>query len=149
MQQQSAYSVNRRQPSSTPTESRSIEVTKSNGNPFPARRMLRPNAWPCPQSLSQNGVTSRNLFRHSPLSFTEETKVKAGGPITNNAPMPGGARFSETRLRRIDGKTIPQRAPDRPVWLSTAGSRASWLHVQLDSRLNHYGFGPRKEPKHP
>jgi hypothetical protein len=37
---------------------------------------------------------------------------------------------------------VGARAPDTPVWLSTAGLGVSWLHLRLDSRPKYYRHAP-------
>jgi hypothetical protein len=39
-------------------------------------------------------------------------------------------------------KAMERRVGVKPVWLSTAGAGASWLHVRLDDRPKYYGFRP-------
>jgi hypothetical protein len=40
------------------------------------------------------------------------------------------------------GVTLGRRVAEKPVWLSTAGSGVSWLHVRLDDRPKYYGYQP-------
>lgn len=44
------------------------------------------------------------------------------------------------------GEEMARRVGAEPVWLSTAGAGVPWLHVRLDSRPKHYGFGPYRRP---
>ncbi len=43
------------------------------------------------------------------------------------------------------GEAMARRVAVRPVWLSTAGSGVSWLHVRLDDRPKYYGYGPYRQ----
>ena len=38
--------------------------------------------------------------------------------------------------------TTPEALGPRPVWLSTAGSGVSWLHVRIDRRPKYYAYLP-------
>ena len=38
------------------------------------------------------------------------------------------------------GETLGRRVGEKPVWLSTAGTGVSWLHVRLDDRPKYYGY---------
>ena len=40
------------------------------------------------------------------------------------------------------GETLGRRVGEKPVWLSTAGTGVSWLHVRLDDRPKYYGYPP-------
>lgn len=40
------------------------------------------------------------------------------------------------------GRAMAKRIGTRPVWLSTAGAGAPWLHVRLDDRPKYYAHRP-------
>jgi hypothetical protein len=44
------------------------------------------------------------------------------------------------------GETMARRISARSVWLSTAGTGVSWLHVRIDDRPKYYGFRPYRQP---
>jgi hypothetical protein len=44
-------------------------------------------------------------------------------------------------LWKAVGDAMQARVSERPVWLSTAGTGVSWLHVRLDSRPKYYRHG--------
>lgn len=51
------------------------------------------------------------------------------------------------RLWREVGAALDARLAAAPLWLSTAGAGAAWLHIRLDSRPKYYRHGPyRNEP---
>ena len=43
-------------------------------------------------------------------------------------------------LWELVGAAMERRLGPRPVWLSTAGGGAAWLHVRLDDRPKYYGY---------
>jgi hypothetical protein len=45
-------------------------------------------------------------------------------------------------LWRSVGEAMTRRVGSKPVWLSTAGTGVSWLHVRLDDSPKYYGYGP-------
>lgn len=45
---------------------------------------------------------------------------------------------------RIVSNTVQSKISHNPLWLSTAGGGAAWLHVRLDSRPKYYGYSPYK-----
>ena len=60
--------------------------------------------------------------------------------FTRDGPVPQNHALWQTV-----GQTMQHRITNRPIWLSTAGSGVSWLHVRLDRRPKYYGFSPCKE----
>jgi hypothetical protein len=50
-------------------------------------------------------------------------------------------------LWRTVGEVLAQRLGPKPLWLSTAGAGAAWLHVRLDARPKYYGHAPYRQGK--
>jgi hypothetical protein len=48
-------------------------------------------------------------------------------------------------LWRAVGEAMGRRVGAKPVWLSTAGTGVSWVHVRLDDRPKYYGYGPYRQ----
>jgi hypothetical protein len=48
-------------------------------------------------------------------------------------------------LWSLVGNLMEQRLGRSPVWLSTAGSGVSWLHVRLDQQPKYYGHAPYRD----
>lgn len=105
----------------------------------------------------------------SPLDFREHLDrdpapvvafPNLSGDATLIVPRPLGAHEHYGDLSRfLRGAPVEQRHAlweavgraiqanaTRPLWVSTAGLGAPWLHVRLDSRPKYYRHGPYRNP---
>jgi hypothetical protein len=95
------------------------------------------------QSEGQNVIKFQNIGRDAelvvPRPITSESYYAHFAIFLRHAPV---AQAHE--LFEVLADTLHNRIGNEPIWVSTSGLGAYWLHIRLDTRPKYYSYQPYK-----